>query len=143
MPGWQNDRPPPLVLTGSAPPGAMRPPSNERAALALGAKAQVFEEQDRVDREGVVELDDVDVGRLMPACAKARRASLGDARDREVGMPAISRCVVLVRGAQQVGRALAQIARPVGARHTTAAAPSVTRQQSRTLNGSATMRAPR
>ena len=41
--------------------GRDRAAGDERPALALGAKAEVFEEQDRVDGEGIVELDDIDV----------------------------------------------------------------------------------
>src|ERR1051326_7302263 len=34
---------------------------HKRSALALRAEAEIFEEQDRVEREGVIELDDIDV----------------------------------------------------------------------------------
>ena len=49
------------------------------AALALGAEAEVLEEQDRGDREGVVELRDVDVGR--------GDARLGEGAARRTGRP--------------------------------------------------------
>src|SRR5260221_13246246 len=39
-----------------------RAAGDKRPALALGTEAEVLEEEDRVDREGVVELQHVDVG---------------------------------------------------------------------------------
>src|SRR3546814_2054105 len=47
------------------------PARHEAPALALGAEAEIFEEQDRVDREGVVELQRVHVG---GAVARLRRS---------------------------------------------------------------------
>ena len=42
---------------------------DKAAAFALRAEAEILEEEDRVDREGVVELDDIDVlrGRARPS----------------------------------------------------------------------------
>jgi hypothetical protein len=53
--------------------GCDGPAGHEVTALALLAEAQVLQEQDGVDREGVVELDHVDVTRRQPAISKARR----------------------------------------------------------------------
>src|SRR5688572_25074814 len=38
MPGWTHDRPPPFVLTASAPPGAMRPPETKAPPSPLAQK---------------------------------------------------------------------------------------------------------
>ena len=72
-----------MVFIGSAPPGSMRAVGDERAALALGAEAEVLEEQDRRDREGVVELGArrTSAG-PSPASANARGAGLRGARSR-------------------------------------------------------------
>src|SRR5262249_61445015 len=54
--------------------GTDAPAADENTALAFLAKAEVLQEQDGVDGEGVIELDGVDVG----------RAELGH---RESGLP--------------------------------------------------------
>src|SRR5579885_790782 len=61
---------------------------DKAAAFALLAEAEVFEEQDRVDREGVVKLDDVDIGRSEPGHGiglAARRQGAGDGQVRHAG----------------------------------------------------------
>src|SRR5690606_26864834 len=47
---------------------------NEAAAFAFRAEAEVFEEQDRVDRERVVQLDDVGILRGYPGHLERARA---------------------------------------------------------------------
>ena len=66
MPGWQYESPPPLVLTARLPFGRDASAADERAAFALLAEAEIFQEQDGVDRERIVELDSIDVLRAEP-----------------------------------------------------------------------------
>jgi hypothetical protein len=51
------------VLTGQAPARCDCTARDERAAFTFGAEAKVLEEEDRVDRERIVQLDDIDVRR--------------------------------------------------------------------------------
>jgi hypothetical protein len=53
-----------IGVDGQPAAGRDRAVLDEASALALGAEAQVFQEQDGVDRERVVELQHVDVRRL-------------------------------------------------------------------------------
>ena len=76
MPGWFDDRPPPSVLTGSAPPRPMRPSSHERAALARLAEAEVLERHQHGDRERVVDHAQVDVGVRHAGHRRGARARL-------------------------------------------------------------------
>ena len=63
-PDEPKDSKPPWVLTGSAPPSSRRPPSREAPPSPLAQIAEILELQQHGDREGIVELRDVDVGRL-------------------------------------------------------------------------------
>ena len=115
MPGWQYESPPPLVFTGSLPPGAMLPPDDERPALALPAEAEVFQEQDRVDGEGVVELHHVAVFRgqlrhLVGGLARGLRAGDGQVRHARD-----ARVRDAVAAAEHVGGRLLQRLRALGA----------------------------
>ena len=47
--GTQGEVAPPLVLTGSAPPGAIWPSETKRPALTLGTESQILQKQNRVD----------------------------------------------------------------------------------------------
>ena len=51
------------MLIGRLPPSSIAPLDGEGAPFALGAEAEVLELQQHGDREAVVELGDVDVGR--------------------------------------------------------------------------------
>ena len=64
-------KPAAIGIDGQASAGRNRAAGDERPALALRAKAEVFEEEDRVDREGVVELDDINIGGV-EACLRER-----------------------------------------------------------------------
>jgi len=52
----------------------------ERPAIALGAEAEVLEEQDRCDRERVIELRDVNVGGVQARLRERGRAGAGGGR---------------------------------------------------------------
>src|SRR5271166_740745 len=79
IPECMYERPPPLVLSGSLPPGGVAV-GDEDAGLAARHKAEVFEPVDRQMREGVVDHQVVDVvvrdaglGKAVaPATRKAR-----------------------------------------------------------------------
>ena len=85
MPGWFDERPPPSGFTGSAPPSAMRPPVDERAALARRAEAEVLERREHRDRERVVDGAEVEVAGRTPAMPRASRARLVRGDRQEVG----------------------------------------------------------
>ena len=113
---------------------------DERAALALGAEPQVLEEQDRRDREGVVELR---ATRRRPASARPRRTPARPDSTAAVvvrsGIEETWRCVVRLGRAEHEDRRPAQRRAPARRTMTTSAPPpSVTRQQSRTPSGSQT-----
>src|SRR6056297_2324872 len=59
------------------------PGGDERAAFALGAKAEVFEEHQRADGKGVIEHDMVDIGHAHARLGHRRRAGLLCRRFRE------------------------------------------------------------
>ncbi len=65
-------------------PGRNAAVRDELLAFALGAEAKVFEEQQRVDGEGVVELDDVDVLGGKARHGEGAAAGLGCGGDRQV-----------------------------------------------------------
>src|SRR5437763_14145752 len=72
--------------------GRDTPARYERSALALRAEAEIFEKQYRVDRERVVELDDIDVlrgepGHCIGLFSAGERAGDGQIRDaRNIGV---------------------------------------------------------
>ena len=72
IPGCVYDRPPPLVLVGSVPPGPVSVDSTNATAFALGAEAEVLEVQQRGDGERVVAHQQVDVARLDAGLARRR-----------------------------------------------------------------------
>ena len=84
IPGCTQERPPPLVLTASLPPGAIGAALHERAPLAFGAKAQIFQEQDRVDGERVIQHGQPDIAMRQPGHRVGARTALGGRGDREV-----------------------------------------------------------
>ncbi|MNT81841.1 hypothetical protein D3C72_2214810 [compost metagenome] len=65
-------------------PGRNAAVRNELLAFALGAEAQVFQEQQRVDGESVVEFDDVDVLGGKARHRERAAARLGGGGDRQV-----------------------------------------------------------
>jgi hypothetical protein len=67
------------TAVGTDPPAA-----DESTALAFLAKAEVLQEQDGVDSEGVIELDGVDVGRTELGHCVSDLSSGQRARHREV-----------------------------------------------------------
>ena len=139
MPGCPYDRPPPLVFTGSAPPGAIATALDERTALALGAEPEVLEEQDRGDREGVVELKRSRRPRVRgrPRRRPARRTAPRPWCVRSV-MPEMWRWPTASPQPSTWTAAPRSSAARSAATTTSAPPPSVTRQQSRTPSGSQT-----
>ena len=123
----------------------------ERAALALGAEPEVLELQQDGDREAVVELGDVDVGRAEPGPPVQRvgrrlgrqRRDVVAQHDRELD----ARLRVSARlpwatariSAGGLGASLARSALVT----TSAAAPSVSRQKSNSRSGREIIRAAR
>jgi hypothetical protein len=139
MPGWLYERPPPLVLTASSPPGEILPP-RRRPHPPLSAEAQILQEQHGVYGEGVVEHRHVDIFRAHTGHAVGPGPRVRGGRDRKVRHLAYVAVPVGLAGPQQVdGGSLRSLA--LSDLVTIAAPPpSVTRQQSRTLRGEETMR---
>ena len=117
MPGWTHDSPPPLVFTGSSPPGAMRPPVTKVLALALGAIAEVFEEQDRVDREGVIKLDGIHVGWLVAGHFERTGTTLGGGGHGQIRHAGDHPVMMLHGATKQMDRYIRAILGTVRPRH--------------------------
>src|SRR5689334_14156916 len=86
-------------------------------AFALGAEPEILEKQDRVDREGIVELQLIDLWRRKPghregARTRFLRRGRGDVRHRG-NLPVPCR----VRAAEEIGGRLARVAGAVGCDH--------------------------
>src|SRR3546814_17437426 len=70
------------------PAGRDAPALDKPAALPLGAETEIFKEQDRVDRKGVIELNDVDVFRRHAGkgvCASTRSRGTAAGQKTEEG----------------------------------------------------------
>src|SRR5690606_25993744 len=92
MPGCTHDRPPPLVLTGSCPPGAMRPPSTKAAPSPLAQKPKSSRNKMVLRVKASYSSTTSKSAGLTPACAMAR----GPLSDADVtvrsGMLVMSLC---------------------------------------------------
>ena len=114
MPGWQIREPAAIGVDRQCPARGDTAAFDKRAALALFAKAEVLEEQDRVDRKRIVEFEYVDVRRREPChviggAARSQRAGhgqVGHARNIGVGDR--------LAGPQHIGRRLFERAGALG-----------------------------
>jgi len=98
------ERPPPLVLSGSLPPGGVAV-GDEDAGLAARHKAEVFEPVDRQMREGVVDHQVVDVVVRDAGLGKGRGAGDAEgARGGEVRHLGDHRRLGALAGAEEVDR---------------------------------------
>ena len=88
----------------------------ERAAFAFGAEPEVFEKQDRVDRERVIQLAHIDVGRMKPSHPIRGLSRFHSGRRRQI--PHALNLVVTdrVADAEHIHRRLSQRAGALGRR---------------------------
>ncbi len=84
---------------------------HEGAALALGAEAQVFQEQDRGDGEGVVQVQHVHIRRSQPRLSERQGPRLGGRGHRQMRHVGDRAVTERLAHAQHIDRLLRQIAR--------------------------------
>src|SRR6218665_53737 len=147
MPGCTHDSPPPLVLTGNAPPGAIRPSATNGPPSPFWQKPR--SSRNRMGVMGKKSYTPTTTTHLLlitppptPARSTATGPEIRAAVTVRSSMQAICRCEC----AMAVPSTWTGLRGPSWATSdactTTAAAPSVTRQQSRTVSGDEIMRAP-
>ena len=141
MPGWLDERPPPSVLIGSAPPRPRRPPVTKAPPSPLAQKPRFSRRQQHGDRERVVDHAQVDVGVLDAGHRHGARARL---LRRHVGEIAHARSPVWqqrLAAAEDAHRRASARSRARAAPVTTSAPPpSEMMQQSSRCSGDETTR---
>ncbi len=89
--------------------------AHECTTFPLGTKPQVFQEQQGIDRECVIQLDHIDIRRAQASHGKSARPRLGGGGDGQVGHGTDLPMPVRHRGTQYIHRRLGKVARAFAA----------------------------
>jgi hypothetical protein len=104
-------------INGQFPSRSNRATGYELSTLPLCAESHVFEKQNGVDRERVVELDDIDVRRSDASLCECAPGRADGTRHRQVGHGCYFPMGGFRSGSEQVSRPLAMIGSLIRSHH--------------------------